>query len=287
MLDVDVFETVRLGKAALGIFPLENSSNGAVLKSLELLADRQNRYQNLKICQEVYLDISHFLLGRYRSENLDHSPTLLETRTPDLFSLSSPTLRSGPLSRLKHITRIYSHPQVWGQCENFLSAYLNNIECIDVDSTSKAAQLAAEDVTGTSAAIASRLASKVYGLRILAEEIEDDTSNMTRFLVLHKEYVVKAGLSERTKTMITFHINQETPGALTLAMKCFAIYSLNLTSISSRPSNILPFRYIFFVEFQGSTYNDPQYKVKNALNELRSHVQNLKCLGSWDDELQR
>ncbi|RKF77532.1 P-protein [Golovinomyces cichoracearum] len=280
----DVFEAVQFEESTLGIVPLENSTNGSVVLTFEQLADRQNRYPDVKICRETYLNINHYLLGRHVSPHPNDSPIASGACTPTLSTPSPLIPRTAPLSSLKHIKRLYSHPQAWGQCDVFLATYLKNIDRIDVSSTSKAAELVVEDKTETSAAIASRLVSEVIGLDILAERIEDIEDNRTRFVFLHKGKDLNAGLTKKTKSMISFRINHEIPGALALILRCFVTFSLNLLNINSRPTKVKPFQYVFFLEFEGSLNNDPEDKVKNAICALQEYVTNWRYLGSWDDE---
>ncbi|KHJ34375.1 putative prephenate dehydratase [Erysiphe necator] len=280
----DIFESVQSGAAELGVIPIENSTNGPVILSFELLADRENLYPNVNICKETYLKVSHYLLGRQSPPQINDSPVMSGVCTPSTATPLPSMPRSAPLCSIKHIKCLYSHPQVWGQCEVFLTTYFKGIDRIDTSSTSMAAHLVCQDRTGTSAAIASKLASKLNNLDILAEEIEDDQDNTTRFLVLCKDKFVKSGFSGKTRTMISFEVQHEN-GALASVLDCFAKSSLNLTSINSRPTKAKPFQYIFFLEFQGSLYNDPEKKVKNTLEALQEYVRCWRFLGSWDDQL--
>jgi prephenate dehydratase len=186
---------------------------------------------------------------------------------------------------LKHIKKIYSHPQAFGQCEIFLQAYLKGVERVDVSSTSRAAEMAKEDTTGTSAAIASSLAGSIHDIDVLAMGIEDREDNTTRFFILRKGVDEAACKTPKTKTLISFTVDHRTPGALASVLQCFQLNSLNLTSINSRPTKVVPFQYIFFVEFEGSKLNDPSGNVKKALDALEKYVQGWRWLGSWDDKL--
>jgi len=286
---IDVFKAVQSGEAALGVVPFENSTNGAVIFTLELLADRHNAFPDVTVCGEAYLDVSHYLLGRAAPRNpVVDSPDVSGTSTPTS-SIPSPLKpRTKPLGSLKHIERIYTHPQAWGQCDTFLSAYLKGIERIDVSSTSRAAEIVKEDTNGTSAAIASSLAAEIHGLDVLARGIEDREDNTTRFFVLRKGIDEAAKTSKaKTKSLISFTVDHRSPGALAQVLDCFRAYTLNLTSINSRPTKLIPFQYIFFVEFEGSKLNDPAERVKGALECLARLVQSWRWLGSFDDKLSR
>lgn len=292
----DVFETVQSGEAALGVVPFENSTNGAVIFTLELLADRESQYLELLVCGEAYLDVSHYLLGRKgaQSETLGLDSLALGdggsegASTPTLTTPKPASPRSHPLTSLRHIKRIYTHPQAFGQCEIFLSAYLKGIERIDVSSTSKAAELVKNDKSGTSAAIASSLAADIHGLDVLARGIEDREDNTTRFFILRRGVDGKAKTtSGPTKSLISFTVDHRSPGALANVLDCFKRAEVNLTSINSRPTKIVPFQYIFFVEFEGSRLNDVDGRVEKALGELEEHTQSWRWLGSWDDKLKK
>ena len=279
-----MFEEVQSGTADRGVVPFENSSNGAVIFTLDLLADRQSQYGDITICGDSYLGVSHYLLG-HKAPSTD-SPILFGASTPTPQAPNALKPRSKPLTNIKHIQRIYSHSQAFGQCEMFLGEYLKGIERIDVSSTSKAAEMVKADTTGTSAAIASSLAAEIYSLDILAKGIEDREDNRTRFFVLRKGIDEKARHTEGpAKSLISFTVHHDSPGALAGVLDCFRRHHLNLTSINSRPTKLIPFQYIFFVEFQGSLLRDPGGNVQTALDEVKKHAQSSRWLGSWTGQL--
>lgn len=263
--------------------PFENSTNGPVVFTLELLADRHKRYPDVTVCGEAYLDVSHCLLGK-RCETID-SPDMSGTCTPTMSTPSPLKPRVSPIHNVKHIRRVLSHPQAFGQCETFLGVYLKGVERVDVSSTSKAAEMVKEDTTGTSAAISSILAAEIHGIDVMAKGIEDREDNATRFLILRKGVDTKAGSAEHTKSLISFMIDHNTPGALASVLNCFQKFGINLTSINSRPTRVVPFQYIFFVEFEGSKLHDSSGMVKKTLDALGDYVQSWRWLGSWDDKL--
>ena len=170
---------------------------------------------------------------------------------------------------------------------------------MDASSTSKAAELVAQDTSGESVAIASQAAAMVHDLDILGAKIENNSNNTTRFFVLRnglEEDVVdrdgpfplpskaEGGSKVPQKTLVSFTTGH-TPGALANALDAFRANSLNLTSINQRPSEITNFQYIFFVEFQGSKFDDPEKKVKAAFDCLEKNAEMWRWLGSWRDEL--
>ncbi len=282
---LDVFEAVQSGEAALGVVPFENSTNGAVIFTLELLSDRHKHFPDVNVCAEAYLDVSHCLLGRKCARPGYESPVISGACTPTISAPTPQKPRTSPLYSLKHIKRLYSHPQAFGQCETFLHAYLKSVERIDVSSTSRAAELVKEDTTGESAAIASNLAAQIHDIDILAKGIEDREDNTTRFFILRKGVDEAACKTDKTKSLISFTVDHGTPGALASVLQCFAKFNLNLTSINSRPTKVVPFQYIFFLEFEGSRLNDKTGKVNKTLEALEGFVHDWRWLGSWDDKL--
>ena len=211
------------------------------------------------------------------------------------------------------ITKLYTHPQVWGQCERYLSRNLKGVERQDVSSTSKAAEIILKDSsetgTGTGtrtrtkgkpAAIASRFAAEYHGLDIIDADIEDQADNTTRFLVLRNArsnrtaQILFTGNSDSNnnnnnitakKTLISFTVNQASPGALADALLVFKTYSLNLTSINTRPSRKFPWHYIFFVECRWALGTGDEDTVNQLSTSLRAIVEDCRDLGTWTNQL--
>lgn len=256
--------------------PIENSTNGPVIFTLDDLADRDGRYKDIYVNGEIYVDVHHQLLGHKSSNATASTPAAADTK-------------GQPLENLDHITKLYSHPQAFGQCTNFISTYLKNAEKFEVSSTSKAAEIVAADTSGTSAAISSKLAGELNKLDTLAESIEDRDDNTTRFLIigteptLPKEYPLKQDSADRTgsKSLVTFTVPHKSPGALADILGCFRDFQLDLTSINSRPSLQGPFQYIIFVEFEGHKLDDPDGRVNGALEKIENMAQKFRWLGSW------
>ncbi|KAL3425722.1 P-protein [Phlyctema vagabunda] len=287
-----IFEAVQSGEATKGVVPFENSTNGAVVFTLELLADRHSWFKDISVCGEAYLDVHHYLLGRKAPISITDSPLVSGTSTPTVASPAPLNPRTKPLASLNHVKRIYTHPQAFGQCEAFLGTYLKGVERFEVDSTSRAAEMVAEDSTKSSVAIASSLAAEIHGLDVLGQSIEDRADNTTRFFVIRKgmaeDEAAKRAAQEApgpTKSLVSFTIDHREPGTLASALHCFKRYNLNLTSLNSRPSKKEPFHYIFFVEFWGSLWKDPEKDVEKALTDLQDHTQSLRWLGSFEDQL--
>ncbi|KAK0645930.1 prephenate dehydratase-like protein [Cercophora newfieldiana] len=278
----EVFEKVQSGASSFGVVPFENSTYGTVTFTLDCLADRTGAFGDIVVCGEVYLDVHHFLLGRFGGAS--HA-TKGAADDDDV-------AKGVPLADLGHVKRVYSHPQAFGQTAGFFGRYLRGVETIDVSSTSKAAEMAAADESGGSAAVAGELAARASGLDVLARCIEDREDNTTRFFVVRRrgdeEEEKEKGKGEeyagRYKSLVSFTVPHRKPGALADVLGCFGRGRLNLTSTNSLPSLEAPFRYMFFVEFEGSRFDDPEGRVKGVFESLESVAERWRWLGSWENQ---
>jgi chorismate mutase/prephenate dehydratase len=230
----NVFDEVERNAADYGVVPIENSIEGAVTHTLDIFVD-----SDLKICAQIILDVSHNLLANCAKDK---------------------------------VKRVYSNPQVFGQCRIWLQENLPWAEKIEVSSTTRAAQIAAKEKY--SACIASILAAKVYKLKVIASRIEDSPHNITRFLVIGKTDVGQTG---NDKTSLLFSVKDRV-GALHDMLVPFKKYRINLTKIESRPSKRKAWEYYFYVDLEGHK-NNP--RVKKALLELEKKCTFLKVLGSY------
>lgn len=290
--------------------PFENSSNGSVIFTLDLFADVHGRYPDILVCGEIYLPVHHCLLGRIAKEQQGakndpswrkvkddpDSPIISGQVTPTQAAPEPRRPRVQPLHDLKHIKKLYSHPQAWGQCKLFLSTYAKHAERQDVSSTSKAAEHVSHDTTGTSAAISSKIAADLNGLDVLAEGIEDSEGNSTRFFILRRRQdiasteplidLTEPSEMEKYKTLVSFTVNHGEEGALADSLAVFKKHHLNLTSINTRPSGEEQWHYIFFVEFMGRKRADGDGGAVNiALSELGKVARSWRWLGSWENQL--
>ncbi|KAM5491340.1 prephenate dehydratase [Microsporum audouinii] len=270
----DAFSAVQSQEADYAIIPLENSSNGAVVQTLDLLADRNNLYPDIVVSGEYYLAVHHCLLMKKAKDGSEN------------------TSKTNP-----EVSKFYSHPQVWGQCTRFLSGY-NGVEKQDASSTSKAAEIVSKDNDPKSAAIGSELAGKLNGLEVVKANIEDDSSNATRFLVLqnlksNRTQTIKPPQKSQScskpgskcKSLISFMVDHTSPGALADALHVFKKYGLNLTSINSRPGGVQAWQYVFLVECQRVHGVHDDQVVDKAISELKKITQTCRNLGSWEDQL--
>jgi chorismate mutase/prephenate dehydratase len=230
-----VFDEVEKGSIDWGVVPVENSLEGSVNITLDRLITTQ-----LKIRAEIYLRISQCLISSAKN--------------------------------MKDIKRIYSIPIVLAQCQVWLKTNMPNCVLGETQSTAAAVQM----VKGkkNEAAIGSSLAGKIYGLNLLAEGIEDNSSNMTRFLV------IGAGQSDATgndKTSLVF-ATPHSPGSLHSALASFARRKINLAKIESHPVKDKLWEYSFFVDMIGHVTD---MHVKSCLQELKKKTTFLKILGSY------
>ncbi len=228
-----VFKVLENKEAKFGVVPIENNTDGAVGATLDCLGKFES-----KIVAEVFMDIHHSLA------------TVVED--------------------IKDIKRIYSHPQGYNQCKNFLEEhFLQDIEFVPTRSTSAAARRAKDDPS--SAAICSHIAAKLYKLPIHFEKIEDNLANQTRFLILSD---FKNQKSEHDKTSILAR-TEDKPGSLVDFLQAFQDIGINLTKIESRPIKEKKFQSIFFIDFKGHI-DDKKIKklIENSPNKI-------KWLGSY------
>ncbi|KAG6015938.1 hypothetical protein E4U41_004540 [Claviceps citrina] len=289
----DVFDETQAGRITAGVVPFENSTNGSVVFTLDNLADRDGRYKDITIDGEIFVDVHHCLVGRSDPNGkVDEPVEGSGTCTPTAMDPSPSKPRTAPLSSLGHLRRLYSHPQAFGQCNAFISAYLRDVEIFEVSSTSRAAEIVSRDETGTWAAISNQLASSLYGLDLLGRNIEDREDNTTRFLIIgtnrgaapqHWHLRKLSSLAQPgRKSLVSFTVPHAAPGALADVLGCFREFGLNMTSINSRPSLLAPFQYIFFVEFVGHEHHDPDGRVRGALERIGQVAQSWRWLGSWE-----
>lgn len=229
-----IFDEISKGHCDLGLAPIENSTGGGVIETLDALIDT-----DVKVCAEVLMAIHHNLLAN---------------------------------CPLEEIEKIYSKPEVFAQCRNWLTATFKEAKTIPVASTARAAQMAAEEPHA--AAIGSRVAAELYGLKMVCENIEDIANNITRFLVVSREDAKPTG---EDKTAILFSTAHKA-GALVDVLEVFKKYSINLTNIESRPSKKRGWEYYFFVDFLG---HHTEERVQIGMEESRKHCLQLSILGSF------
>jgi prephenate dehydratase len=233
----DVFEAAQKGRVDYAVVPVENSIEGSVGEVYDLLLGTR-----LRAVGEAYLRVRHCLIANRGV-------------------------------RMGDVKVVYSHPQALGQCRGYLQK--KRLEAMPAYDTAGSAKLVKERGLKDAAAIASRLAAKIYGMQVLDEGIEDRKSNYTRFLVMSG--TKPAADDGACKTSIIFSV-RHVPGALFGILGEFAIRRLNLTKIESRPTKETPWEYNFYVDFEG---NAGDRVVRQALAAIRPKTSYLKVLGSY------
>jgi len=240
----EMFEAVSGGNAEAAIVPIENSLAGSVHQNYDLMMEH-----DLTIIGETYLRIVHSLIA------------------PPGVSLSQ-------------IRRVYSHPVALAQCGKFLRAN-KQIEAEPAYDTAGSVRMIMDSGSRTDAAIASVSAAAYYGAQVLAEGIEDNSQNFTRFLLLTRTEVagrlVAPGETAPRKTSIVFRV-ANTPGALYKALAAFALRDVDLCKIESRPIEGRPWEYSFYLDFAGDRKDPP---VDRAIAHLAEMAESIRVLGSY------
>lgn len=253
-----VFEAAMGGSVARAVVPIENSLFGSVHLNYDLL-----RRHELVIIGELKLRIRHHLMAP-------------------------------PGATLSDVRHVYSHPQALGQCQVFLRERLPHAEAVPAYDTAGAAKMVAEGGRPGAAAIASERAAAEYGLHVLAAGIESNRQNYTRFLALARPEEGRLSASDADpdslpssrrrdgvrpfKTSLVYAMRQNVPGALFKSLAVFALREIDLVKIESRPLVGRPGQYLFYLDVEGSTNEEP---VQRALSHLGEITAFLKVLGSY------
>ena len=230
----DVFMEVSKRTADYGVVPVENSTEGVVTHTLDMFADSE-----LKIVSQIVLRIQQCLMSN---------------------------------SKLAQIKKLYVHPQSLAQCRGWLAKNLPRVEIVETSSNARSAELAAQEKFA--AALGGVLAAEKYGLKILAEDIQDNSVNVTRFIVLGRQCSPPTG-DDRTSLMLSV---ADRAGALHEAIAAFRKFKINMTKIESRPSKRKAWEYYFFIDCAGH-FQD--VKVTKAIHHLGKHCNFVKILGSY------
>ncbi len=233
----EVFHEVEGGIADFGVVPIENSSEGTVNHTLDMFLG-----SGLKICGEVELRINHHLMGR--------------------------------MTGLADVKRVCAHPQALAQCRGWLDDQLPDVDRVPVSSNAEGARRARDE--RDTAAIAGRAAAEIYGLHLLASDIEDRPDNTTRFLVIGRKLFSASGIDKTT--LLVSARDTDGAGALFRLLEPLAEHQVNMTRIESRPSRKRKWDYVFFIDIEGHV-SDPA--VAEALAALEKRASLFKVLGSY------
>lgn len=232
-----VFKSVQGGRCERGIIPVENSVAGSIYQNYDLLLQYP-----LEVIGEIYIQVSHCLIGF-------------------------------PGACVPAIRKVISHPQALAQCDRFLKN-LRGVKIEPAYDTAGSVKILKESGDTSMAAIASRRACDIYGMEVLAQNIENSEANYTRFQVISKR---KEDPGVDAKTTIVFAMKNQA-GALFKALSVFALREIDLTKIESRPLVGKPWEYFFYIDLRGSIYDE---KVQKALANLEEFTSFLRVLGSY------
>ncbi len=233
----DVYDAVLSGRARYGVLPLENSSAGSVGEVYDLLS-RGGVY----ILKAYDLTVTHCLLGK-------------------------------PEARTENVRTVYSHPQALSQCSEFFAAHRGITE-MPCTNTAVAAQQVSQQGDLTCAALAHEECAALYGLHILARNVQNNDNNQTRFILISKTPAVYPDARRIALMLKTAH----TPGSLYRVMSRFAARGMNITKIESRPIPERPFEFMFFFEFDGNVAADG---VRALLQSLDNDPGTFRFLGNY------
>jgi prephenate dehydratase len=237
-----VAAAVDAGMADAGVMAIENSINGSVAETLDILIHETD----LQIQQEIVLPVEHNLLVK-------------------------------PGSKPGDVRVIYSHPQALGQCRKFLERCFPTAQAEAALSTAEAVALALKR-DGDAAAIATVRAAELYGAEILARGIQDTPNNVTRFLVVGRERQARTG---RDRTSIAFTFAEDRPGSLAGVLNEFARRGVNCSKIESRPTRAAFGEYVFLIDFEGHV-DDPEARaLLDAVREQTSELKVFGSYPRW------
>ena len=229
-----VFSALQDHSIDFGVVPVENSIEGAVNQTYDFLFKT-----DFYIVKEYYLRVRHCLIGK-------------------------------PDSKLNDIKYAISHPQALAQCSEFI--YSHGLKTISEYDTAGSVKIVKDGTDSSRAAIASELAAGIYGMKILARNIENNSSNYTRFFLMARSPVSPGG---RAKISIVFSTENKA-GSLYSILKVFNEYGINMTKIESRPVQYNPFNYIFFIDIERNNSSDA------ALSRIRDITNPFKVLGVYE-----
>jgi chorismate mutase/prephenate dehydratase len=236
----EVFQQVVRGHASFGVVPVENSTEGVVTRVLDEFLSC-----DLQICAEIYVPIQHNLLSKAES--------------------------------IGQLRRVYTMFQATAQCREWIARNLEHVELVETTTTARGAALAADEPDA--GAIANSAAAEQYGLNVLAEHIEDNPRNWTRFWVIGRMQPPPSG---KDKTSLLF-VAPHKPGALVRALQAFADHGVSMTFIESRPTRQTPWEYVFFIDVEGHLGEGPEAPITAALKQFEEQCLFTRVLGSYPE----
>ncbi len=239
---VDVIKAVDRGEAEEGLVPIENSIEGSVNITQDVLAFESEA----RIIREIVIPIKHSLIGK---KKLD----------------------------FKNINRVISHPHATAQCRNFISTHLKDIEIIAANSTAEAISILREEEDDT-VAIGTKIAAKMYGLVLIRSDIEDNKDNKTRFVFTGNNSHPPTG---DDRTSIVCFLKEDKPGSLFSILKEFADRNINLTRLESRPAKKNLGDYVFMIDLDGHIHEKKIFEAIEVLRKDVYLVKILGSYPKW------
>lgn len=233
----DVFAAIKSGEADYGVLPIENTSTGAIRQIYDLLTE-----YDCYMVAETTVRVAHCLMAL-------------------------------PGTKLEDIQTVYSHEQGLFQCESYLNAH-PDWKRVPQDDTAGSALMVAKSGDKTKAAICSRRSAEIYGLEILAEDINSNAENTTRFVVVSTRMELREG---RDKICTCFRVPHQS-GSLHEILTIFAVHGLNMVRLESRPVQGHNFEYMFFLEFTGDLLSEDMPAV---LRELTQSTDGFRVFGNF------
>ncbi|WZL73191.1 prephenate dehydratase [Clostridiaceae bacterium 35-E11] len=234
----DVFTSLKKNQIDYGVLPIENSSTGAISQVYDLL----NKY-DCYIVGEICVKVNHHLLGIKGTQ-------------------------------IKDIVEVYSHPQAFEQSSEFLNQY-PHWKLIPYYNTAKSAEFVENKGSKNIAAVGSEKAAALYHLDILAANINSNTTNTTRFVVIGKELIRKDSLNKVSIVLSTEH----KAGCLYNVLRHFAQNNINMLKIESRPIKDIPWEYFFYIDFEGNLEDET---IRIAINSMKRDSHYFKILGNYE-----
>jgi len=239
---VEVIKSVDRGYADEGLVPIENSIEGSVNITLDILTFESEA----KIIGEISIPIKHSLIGKKKI-------------------------------KLKDIKKVISHPHATAQCRKFLSTSLKNVEIVAANSTAEAVKILREE-DDSIAAIGTKVAAGIYGLEVIENDIEDNKDNKTRFVFIGNKIQPKTG---NDKTSIVCFLKEDRPGSLYNILGEFASRNINLTRLESRPAKKNLGDYVFMIDLDGHLYDDNVFEAIEVLRKTVYLVKILGSYPRW------
>lgn len=237
----DVFDAIERGECRYGVLPLENSTAGSVNRVYDLMMRRK-----FHIVRSVRVRVDHNLLAK-------------------------------PGGKLSDVREVFSHDQAIGQCARFLQG-LGGVTLTRCENTAVAARMVRESPRGDVAALCSRHCAELYGLEPLAESVQDQSSNYTRFICISKELEIYPGADRTSLMMVLSH----KPGSLYKVLSRFYALGIDLIKLESRPIPDKGFEFMFYFDLQTSVYS-PRFL--SLMGELRGVCENFSYLGSYSEAI--